>query len=109
MYEKEIEELEWMRSAKGCFESTLETTIALMKAARPKDAEAEREHVRRALIVALNDNDLPRDEWLLRERAAARAEVEARFVAERAELCILRKDRDDWKARALAAEAEKKP
>lgn len=107
MYENEIEAL---RDALVCEilalpeKTAIMNAITLMRAAQPKDESAEREHCERS-VYAAPIGMIQREEWLRRERAAARAEVQAQVVAERAELCILRKDVADWKARALAAEA----
>ena len=76
MYEKEIESLEMMQTARTVKSPALDTAIALMRAAQPKDEAAERAHCeevdRLHCEVAITD-------LLLRERAAARAPLQARI------------------------------
>ena len=77
MYERFIEALESYRNVldKGD-EAALEAAVALMRAAQPEDEAAERAHCER--VTALNGHVMRlAADLLLRERAAARAEIES--------------------------------
>jgi flagellar biosynthesis/type III secretory pathway protein FliH len=86
MYEKHIKVLERTEhQAHGELGEALEAAIALMRAAEPKDPAAEREHcedaVRRNPNIDSEHNLKHIPPMLLRERAAVRAEVEAKYAA----------------------------
>lgn len=105
MYEKHIQDLKFKCDASACCPEALDAAIALMRAAEPKDAAAEREHCE---IMARH---LGTQQCLgvrvatvfESQRAAARAEVEAKYQVE---LACLRKDVDDWKRAAQTIERE---
>lgn len=76
--------------------------LELMKAAQPLDEAAEREHCRASFerdMRPLSGVQPMHVEWLMRERAQARAE---RHI----EICVLRVDVADWKRRAETAQVE---
>ena len=84
MYENEIRDLKQLlrNGASNWSIKALDTAIALMRSAEPKDAAAEREHCKETVRMSW-----PRavSDWeqecltalLMRERAAARAELRA--------------------------------
>ena len=81
MFKEHVEALKSLIDGTGCEDerdSALLAAIALMRAAEPKDEKAEREHCDR---VVLEKNPLSMTERPMRERAAARAEVEAKYAA----------------------------
>jgi hypothetical protein len=95
MYEDEIRNLQ-AKMTRG--DTALETAIALMRAAQPKDEAAEREHCLRVVDSVEQVADTYTDEQvrglaaelILRERAAVRAECAA-------ELAVMRVDVTHWK------------
>lgn len=85
-YEKHIEYLENQLAEYPDKTGAYTVAIELMRAAEPKDEAAEREHCDKAAddIVFGEHNKVVHDEIALRmqtERAAARAEVEAKYAA----------------------------
>lgn len=109
MYEKHVQQLQAAKHTHGVLiNEALDAAIALMRAAEPKDEKAEREHCEHAVADAKRDHGLRSHRsyevgLLLRERAAARAEV---IVQARVEAGVWSKDAQDWKERAIKAESE---
>jgi chromosome segregation ATPase len=83
MYEKQIEGLESIRRIIGTSErdkAALDAAIALMRAAEPKNEAAELRHCMNVCTDTATWEDYSVT-TLMRERAAARAEVEAKYAA----------------------------
>jgi len=81
MYEKQITQLHRFNFEDPDFQETIDAAIALMRAAEPKDEASEREHCTREWSRVDKDKTVGVVTWLMELRAAARAEVEAKYQA----------------------------
>jgi hypothetical protein len=108
MYEKHIEALESIDfddPVSPNDRKAIDAAIEIMRAAEPKDEAAEREHCTQQSYAAANN---PQQgaivDWLMRERAAARAEG---YADGRAEFrATFKAELNDYAAKLAAAQAE---